>query len=456
MQTLLGTLTLLGAIVLAGCGGNSQATYNNGSGNQPLKPKTHLQHRAIVSNYETSLLDVVDVDASKNLLTSYVFPVGTAPTYLQPSPDGTLTFVNNTGSSTISSFNNNQEAVLATIVLCPPPATATTCNSGGMDLDAYSGFVTSVNNQVGFAAVPGYFNGSSPVLPGGIERFDPLTGVVNPDIPFPYVANLAMDPAEKHLLVFTKDDTASPNGDDNAYWVDLTTTDPTTGLPPISVLALPAGALSSPVAAFFSADSTKAYILNCGTECGGSSSPSVTEIDAMTDGSSQAASYLPSILQGTATVVNQWTVSGARIGLIDLKANMLYVAGTNPINNDGYFTVINLATPPPSNTTLPSIPGIGNGMKRWIRNINGTFWVASLGCENCITLVNPTAPPATVLPNANGNATGISLMVNSGDVYTVEGGYLYIYDQTGNPVLCDGVQCPITGVSTGRDVLYID
>jgi hypothetical protein len=139
------------------------------------------------------------------------------------------------------------------------------------------------------------------------------------------------------------------------------------------------------------------------------------------------------------------------------------VAGSNPINNHGYFTAIDLATP----TATPTSIKIGNGVnQRWIRNINGVYWVASLGCgESCVSLVfNPTtATPTTILlPNANGSATpngdatGISLMVNSGDVYTIENKKLYIYDQSGNPVLCDGAQCPITGVNTGWDVLYID
>jgi len=52
-------LALSGAMLLAGCGGNGdttgQTTYNNGSGNQPFKPKTHLSHRALVTNYYAML-----------------------------------------------------------------------------------------------------------------------------------------------------------------------------------------------------------------------------------------------------------------------------------------------------------------------------------------------------------------------------------------------------------------
>ena len=37
------------------------------------------------------------MDATQDRLTTFTFAVGSRPTYLQPSPDGTLTFVNNTG-----------------------------------------------------------------------------------------------------------------------------------------------------------------------------------------------------------------------------------------------------------------------------------------------------------------------------------------------------------------------
>jgi DNA-binding beta-propeller fold protein YncE len=446
LKQVLWIFALLGAFVLAGCGGNgdttSQTTFNNGSGDQPFKPTTHLSHRSLVSNYYASVLSVMDT--TQDRLTTYTFPVGTEPTYLQPSPDGSLTLVNNKGSNTISSLNNNLEAVKATI------------NLGGWT----ESFVTSVSNKVGFAAVYNYSNGNPPNLPGAINRFNPTDGSLNTAIPFPFVQYLAMDPAEKHLLVFTKDDTSSPNGDDNAYWVDLTTDDPVTGVPAVSVLALPAGTLSSPVGAFFSSDGTKAYILSCGVECGGSGGAIVTEIDAMSYNiSNQATNYLPNIHQGAATVVTQWAVNGARIGLIDLTANKLYVAGSTGASltdsggntvQDGWFTVIDLTA-----LTAGSPIRTGNGVKRWIRNINGAFWVASMGCgvQSCVSIVNPPTSPAFLLDLPKGDATGISLSGNSGEVYTIEGGQLFIYNQSGQP-LTSQYNTDIKG--QGSDVLYID
>jgi hypothetical protein len=452
-------LSLLGAIFLAGCGGNgdttSQTDFNNGSGDQPFKPVTHLSHRSVVSNYLAG--DLAVMDATQDRLATYTFVTGAGPTYLQPSPDGTLTFVNNKGANSLSSLNNNLEAVKGTITL------------GG----STQSFVTSTDNSFGFAAVPNYSNGLPPNLPGAINRFNPTDGSLNTAIPFPYVNVLAMDPAQKHLLAFTSGDVATtngigtPNGDDNVYLVDLTITDPTTGFPPISVLILPPGSLSKPVAAFFSSDSTKAFILNCGTECGGASPASVTEINGITGGTAQATNYLPSIHQGSAMVVNQWSVSGAHIGLIDLTANKLYVAGSTTTltdsggNNvqDGFFTTIDLTA-----GTASAPIRIGNGGAGIIRNVNGIFWVASgymgnggavtgCGVQSCITMVNPATGTATVLPNANGAATGISLQSNSGEVYTIEGYQLHIYTQSGNPVTST-YNTDIKGQAW--DVLYID
>ncbi len=449
-------IALLGLIVLAGCSGNSNTTgqsdYNCGSGDEPYKPTTHLTHRSLVTNYYAGNMEVVD--ATQDRLTSFTFTVGIQPTYMQPSPDGTLTFTNNTGSNSISSFNNRQETVKATI------------NLGGWT----QSFVTSTSNKVGFAAVYNYNNGNPPNAPGGIVRFNPTDGSVNTaDIPFPNVRYLSMDTADKHLLAFT-------DVEDNAHWVDLTTTDPATQVPPYYTLSLSDAAgnavqLSRPVTAFFSADNSKAYVLSCGATCGGSSPASVTEIDTTTIAPPASPSTGAVI---AAKVLNQWTqVKGAEIGLIDLTANKLYVAGssmastaidcpfphlatcttaTSGGNNvqDGYLTVIDLT----ANTAATPIR-IGNGVKRWIQNINGVYWVASLSCgvESCVSLVKPSAGTATTLAVANGDATGIAYQPNTGQIFTIEGGELFIYHQAGD-VVSSQYNTDIRG--QGSDVLYID
>jgi hypothetical protein len=437
-------LALLGAVLLAGCGPSdhtNQTDFNNGSGDQPFKPQTHLLHRSVVSNYFAG--DLAVMDSTQDRLTTFTFSTGAQPTYLQPSPDGTLTFVNNTGANSISSLNNNLEAVKGTIQL------------GG----STQSFITSSDNKFGFAAVPDYSNGLPPNLPGAINRFNPTDGSVNTAIPFPYVHYLAIDPGEKHLLAFTSGDVATtggvstPHGDDNVYLVDLTSTDPVTGFPPIAVLAMPVGALSRPIAAFFSSDSSKVFILNCGAECGGASAPSVTEITGLGYNiSAQATNYLPNIHQGAATKVNQWSVKGAQRGLIDPTANKLYLVGNTITTSGGkgYFTVIDLS----AGTASAAIP-IGFGSDRIIRNINGIFWIGAQNCgvQSCVTMVDPAKNSAHVLPSVNGNATGIAFQINSGEVYTIEGAQLFIYDQNGNPVTST-YSTDVKGQPW--DVLYID
>jgi hypothetical protein len=429
-------------MLLAGCGGNGdttgQTTYNNGSGNQPFKPKTHLSHRALVTNYYANAMQVMD--ATENRLTATTFATGTQPTYMQPSPDGTLTFTNNIGTSNISSFNNNQEAVAATISL------------GGVT----QSFVTSVSNKVGFAAVPSYSNGFYRV-PGAIVRFNPFDGSLNTQIQFPNVEYLGMDTAEKHLLAFT-------NADYLPYWVDLTSVDPTTTVPPYYPVTLSSSGtpvlLSRPVAVFFSSDSTKAYVLSCGPECGGTQPASVTVLDTTTITTPTPPATGTTI---TANVLNVLSVPGAQSGMIDLKANKLYVVGSTGKTSvdsggntvfDGWFTAIDLTNTSPTYT--PPTVTIGPGTKRIIRNVNGTFWIGARDCgvQSCITMVNPAATSAgTVLPNANGDATGIAYIPNSGLVYTIEGSQFLMYDQNANPVTSI-YSTDIKGQAW--DVLYID
>jgi len=69
-------------------------------------------------------------------------------------------------------------------------------------------------------------------------------------------------------------------------------------------------------------------------------------------------------------------------------------------------------------------------------------------------MVNPAATSAgTVLPNANGDATGIAYIPNSGLVYTIEGSQFLMYDQNANPVTSI-YSTDIKGQAW--DVLYID
>jgi hypothetical protein len=119
---------------------------------------------------------------------------------------------------------------------------------------------------------------------------------------------------------------------------------------------------------------------------------------------------------------------------------------------DGWFTEISLA----SLTSTPTVIAIGPGTNRIIRNIQNTWWIGAQNCgvQTCITNVNSALSAATPLPQpAKGNATGITLAANSGEVYTIEGGQFYMYTQSGATVIS---QYTTDVKGQAYDVLYIN
>jgi hypothetical protein len=68
-------------------------------------------------------------------------------------------------------------------------------------------------------------------------------------------------------------------------------------------------------------------------------------------------------------------------------------------------------------------------------------------------MVSPSTGSASLLPTAKGDATGISLSTNSGEVYTIEGGELFLYNQKANPITSQ-YNTDVRGQA--YDVLYIN
>ena len=245
-----------------------------------------------------------------------------------------------------------------------------------------------------------------------------------------------MDTAEKHLARLSPMSMTTPTG---------SISPPSIRTPWFRLAHLTADrfqrepvALSRPVAAFFSADSTKAYILSCGLECGGASASTVTEID--TTSISPAPRWSPVPLTPGRPSPPRSSISGR------------FRRAHRPHRHHGQHALRRRSPPrqipsrfhcrrtggttcrtatSPSSISPPERCAhrirIGNGVKRRIRNVNGVFWVGSINCgvQSCVSMVNPAAgTPASVLANANGDATGIAFQANSGEIYTIEGGEL--------------------------------
>jgi hypothetical protein len=180
--------------------------------------------------------------------------------------------------------------------------------------------------------------------------------------------------------------------------------------------------LDSPFNAVFSTDDTKAYILNCGPECGGH----VAGVNVVNIGASSA----------TTLGSNVPVPGGATVGIAD--ATNLYVAGTpSPgVIKGGRLSAINLS----SLTVSSSVP-ISDGLHTTIALAsNNKVYVGAQTCTSvdpvtqaavsgCLSFYN-IASPGAALSAPLGDVTSIQPIKNRSVVYVVQGGKLQIYDTT--------------------------
>ncbi len=236
-----------------------------------------------------------------------------------------------------------------------------------------------------------------------------------------------------------------------------------------------------PVKAVFSSDGSKAYVLNCGPECGGTaSSVSVLPVSPLiflvgkNSGvlPCNAPSVAPCPNANSAPMVNIPVPGGASNALIDANStNAMYVIGQAPqtINGQtlfgGNLTTLNL-----SNNTAGSPVAISDGqpgaMSRMIEADDNTLWIGMSGCTTgvryatnpasgygCLTMYNTSSNTVTMIEPYIGNATGIAAVTGLHKIYAAEGGQVYIYSTTDGSSL-DNQYVTVTG--TAYDVAYMD
>src|SRR5262249_8722298 len=135
---------------------------------------------------------------------------------------------------------------------------------------ATDSFFVWTDNTTAFVAVP-----SAPVTGqtslGAVERVDISSGAITATIAIPGAHSLVSSPDGSKILVISD----STN--------EVTVLDPnliTSGNPLTPVMTPLTQPFDRPVGAVFSADGSKAFVLNCGPECGGSAaSISVINMD---------------------------------------------------------------------------------------------------------------------------------------------------------------------------------
>jgi hypothetical protein len=237
-------------------------------------------------------------------------------------------------------------------------------------------------------------------------------------------------------------------------------------LPVWCVFPVSTGANASfdhPVRAVFSPDGTTAYVINCGPECGGTTS-SLTTIPitaSSLNSGSYGASGIALVAQSNIPIPN-----GATNAIFN--GDTLYVAGQQYQASsglfEGYLTVLNT----PSGTiagTYPIADGLHNKM---VFGDDNTLWIGSSSCDQgvryqqaqagadiqfgCITMFNTSNGSVTVGP-FQGDGTGIAAVTGLHKVYTTEGGQVYIYSTTNMAALDD---TNVTLAGTAIDCAYMD
>ena len=395
-------LAALASIVLLivsqpGCGG----------GNSSTTPTSGLDERAFVAVNLTSTGSILIVDASKDQLSASsiavpgVGPFSSPPPQIMiPGPNST-TIEYNSGDNNINVIDNIKETQVTKIG-------SIDCTSGTACQIQYAGPVDSLaassdgkfiyaalgsNSEVSIADL----SGSSiptpkniPAVPGNCQNsVDPTKSTC-----LPGARRIVLSHNNAKLLVFNES---------LAQFEIVNTSD--------STVRTVTG-LDHPVYGVFSSDDSKAYILNCGAECGGTQASVVT-----VDMSSLAVSQ----------PVN---VDAATVGISD--TNNLYVAGSNPATpGTGSVTILSL-----SSLTTGKQVKIGDGFHQVISLFQGKVIVGARTCTTgCLSILDPNAGTAIIdTPAAGqpqkGDVTAIAPITPRKVFYAAEGGELRIYDAT--------------------------
>ena len=359
-------LSVLGGFLWAGCGG--------GDGQSSENPVSNLRVRAFVTNTFTGNVTIIDAEQDRPTGFTPANIAGGGGMYL--SPDKKITIVKSATLGLLTAIDNTKE-------------TSVTGNLGMGDI--VGDVVMAPDNKTLYASLRNLTNTNAPA--GAVRVVDYTAGTITNTIPVRNARGLALDPQGKRLLAFS-------DSQDVVTVIDVSTATPAT-----TTLT----GFSRPVAGFFTADGSKAYILSCGAECGGTQA-AVTEV---------------TFASGATRSVN---VEGATVGF--LNGSTLYVAGA-PNGSGGTVQTID------TNAMTASAPvNIGPGTHTSMEFAGNKVWIGARDCgtsRGCLSLFDPSNnqvvvndPPAGQA--SNGNLTGMTFIEPRSVMYTIEGGELKVYD----------------------------
>lgn len=233
-----------------------------------------------------------------------------------------------------------------------------------------------------------------------------------------------------------------------------------------------------PVMAVFSADGSTAYVLNCGAECGGSTS-SVTAVPVapMIFLQGQQSGTLPTNSALHANCATTPGVSTCTLAIPGGASNALvatstmYVAGQQ-LQPDGLFsgnlTVVNLAATGSSTLSASGPISISDGApgarSRMLLADDSTLWIGMTKCNNgerfakgmpygCLTMFNTSSNTVTLLEPYLGDLDGIAGVLGLHKVYVAQGGQVYIFHTTDGSSINNQY---VTVTGTASDVAFMD
>ncbi len=322
---------------------------------------------------------------------------GSSPGLMAINPNRTTLLAFDSATNNVEVVNTKTQALTGGILL-PGPTTSMVALSTGS----------------GYAAVPTAPVNAAP--PGAVEVLNLLSGGLSASINVPNAQTVVASPDGTKVLAFANDSDA------------VTVVSPllvNTGNPYVTTVS----GFDRPAYAVFTPDSTTAYVLNCGPECGGSKA-------------SVQALNLAALTLGTPVPVD-----AATIGLIN--GSTLYAVGNSPTNQScagqttsattcGRLDVVDLTT-----MTVTGSAVITDGYHDRIDlSNNGQLFIGSHTCTNignvneptgevrgCLTIFN-TINAAVVIPPVNGDVTGFQGLTTRDVEYVAEGGILRVYDTT--------------------------
>jgi hypothetical protein len=440
---------LIVSLVLVSCNGSYNSGSSTATGTTTTSTSTKpsgLAVRAFVSNP--------------------LFPSGTAGSFgavlniVDASLDQlSFSFLNLTGASThpglmalspnkkvmmVFSSSDNSIVVVNALTEAQNTGTGGSLSNSSVTLPGLTeSMVIGTDNVSAYAAVPTAPVTSGNPTPGAIAVMNLTSIALTATIPVPAARYVVQSHNGNRLLAFGEGSNAvtviAPSSIGTAD-------DPRT----------PVCCFDHPAWAIFSSDDSKAYILDCGAECGGTTA-GISLLDLTTNPVSVTAT-LP--LAG----------AGATIGL--LNGSTLYVAGTPPgvacpsgtaATTCGTLDIVDLDSMTVTSTVpIPITDGYHHRME--ISN-NGQLFIGATTCSNinnagevrgCLSIFN-TSNSQVVIPPDNGDVTGIQPITNRNVVYLCEGGYFRIYNTTTDKLQVPPAgQSPIVIVGDAVDVKLVD